>query len=80
MFAPELWGADGVWTYEVQGEMHAENAKADVTFKEVVDWHPVIRKWVDVVEKEMGRAGIGRGRFEGVEWEKGRMSGGTEDL
>ncbi|KAL9102503.1 MAG: hypothetical protein Q9163_002368 [Psora crenata] len=73
VFAPEWWGEDGTWKYEVHGEGQGGEEEADVTFGQVVEWHPTIRKWVAAVEKELKRVAIGRGRFEGVEWEKGRI-------
>lgn len=73
VFGKEWWGEDGVWRYEVHGEVE------DVTFEEVVRWHPLMKKWSANVEEEIERAGVRRGRFEGVEWEKGRLNNGFQD-
>lgn len=72
VFAPEYWDKDGVWTYEVTGEQH------EVTFEEVAQQHPVVRKWDERVKEEIQNAGLKLGRFEGSEWEAGRISGDTE--
>lgn len=48
----------------------------EVTFKEVVEGHPVVREWVGRVRREMERWGIREdGGFGGVEWEAGRLEG-----
>lgn len=50
--------------------------KREVTFKEVVDCHPVLREWVGRVRREMDRWGIREdGGFGGAEWEAGRVEG-----
>lgn len=50
--------------------------KGEVTFKEVVDSHPVVRQWVGRVRREMERWGIREdGGFGGEEWEAGRVEG-----
>jgi hypothetical protein len=73
VFGKEWWGEDGVWRYEVQGEGE------EVTFEEVVGWHPLVKRWEERVKDELERAGVTRGRFEGVEWEKGRMDVGIQN-
>ncbi|KAL8903589.1 MAG: hypothetical protein Q9171_007352 [Xanthocarpia ochracea] len=50
----EYWRSDGIWAYEVQGKAGEE----DVTFWEVVDQHPAIRKWLEKVRDEMRNLGI----------------------
>ena len=67
IFGRDWWGEDGIWKYEVQGE------EEEVTFPEVVNAHPLVRKWVEKVEQEMKIAGIKVGRFQGREWEEGRV-------
>ena len=68
IFGREWWGEDGIWKYEVQRK------EEEVTFPEVVSAHPLVRKWVEKVEQEMKIAGINVGRFQGREWEEGRVS------
>lgn len=69
VFGREWWGEDGVWRFEVEGE--------GVTFERVVECHPVLRRWGGRVAGVMGLLGLGEGRFEGGEWERGRGVGGN---
>ena len=73
VFAPQYWGEDGVWKYEVHSGTKSEG-ETDITFESVVESHPLVRKWATILERAMERAGIIKGRFEGAEWEKGRIS------
>lgn len=70
IFGREWWSEDGIWKYEVQGN------EEDVTFRDVVDAHPIMRRWVEKVEHEMEIAGVKVGRFQGREWEEGRVGNG----
>jgi len=48
--------------------------KGEVTFKEVVEGHPVVREWVGRVRREMEKWGLSEdGGFGGAEWEAGRV-------
>jgi hypothetical protein len=67
VFGKEYWDKDGIWTYEVTSEGD------EATFREVAEQHPVMKIWYEKVREEMGRAGIKLGRFEGSEWEAGRV-------
>lgn len=67
VFGKEFWGEDGVWTYEVVG------TGEEATFLEVAVQHPVIRKWDGRIGEEVRRAGVKVGRFEGSDWEAGRV-------
>ena len=67
IFEREWWGEDGIWRYEVQEK------EREVTFPEVVNAHPLLRKWVEKAEQEMEAAGVKVGRFQGREWEEGRV-------
>jgi hypothetical protein len=53
VFGKDWWSEDGTWRYEISGEGVEE--MGDFTFKEVVDSHPVIRKWKGVVNGEAER-------------------------
>ncbi len=74
IFGREWWGEDGIWKYEVQGE------EEEVTFREVVDAHPIVKRWVERVDQEMKSAGIKVGRFQGREWEEGRVCEGEAEV
>ncbi|ROW18100.1 hypothetical protein VPNG_00502 [Cytospora leucostoma] len=53
VFGPEYWNPDGTWKYEVvvgEGD--------EVLFSHVAEAHPLMRKWVSVVEGEMRRWGL----------------------
>ena len=67
VFEKEWWGEDGLWRYEVNGEGE------EVTFEEVVGWHPLVKRWEARVRDEVEGSGVRVGRFEGLEWEKGRV-------
>ena len=71
IFGAEWWG-EGGWRYEVVGEGKGEG---EVTWKEVVDQHPVVREWERRVGEEVERRGVRRGVFEGREWEGERVEG-----
>lgn len=67
LFGKEWWGPDGLWTYEAVG------VDKEVTFPEVVEWHPLVKRWAETVRVEVESAGLEIGRFEGREWEEGRV-------
>ncbi|KAL9600543.1 MAG: hypothetical protein Q9219_003089 [cf. Caloplaca sp. 3 TL-2023] len=77
LFGRDYWGADGMWVYEVRGK------EEEVTFREVVEQHPVMREWVgkvrdevrkvEIWDAEKGFWGAGNGEEEGGE--KGRLQG-----
>lgn len=67
IFGSEWWDEDGIWRYEVVGK------EEEVTFWEVMGAHPVVRRWVERVDEEMKTADVKMGRFQGSEWEEGRM-------
>ena len=56
VFGRDWWSEDGTWRYEVSEEGGEE--MGDFTFKEVVDSHPVIRKWKGLVNGEAERWGL----------------------
>ena len=68
IFAGNVWKSDGTWGYNVPGE---EEGK--ITWREVVEAHPVIMKWDDAVREEVSIVGVDLQRFEGPEWEAGRI-------
>lgn len=75
LFAERYWGGDGVWRFEVVSgrEGKVEGEEGEVTFFEVAEQHPLIRKWVGVVKKEAERLRVDLKGFEGEEWERGRV-------
>jgi hypothetical protein len=56
VFGRDWWSEDGIWRYEVSGEGVEETE--DFTFKEVVDSHPIIRKWKGLVNWEAEKWGL----------------------
>ncbi|KAL9071121.1 MAG: hypothetical protein Q9161_004460 [Pseudevernia consocians] len=74
IFGREWWGEDGIWRYDVQGR------EEEVTFRRVVDAHPLVRRWVERLDQEMKNAGVKMGRFEGREWEEGRVGNGEAEV
>lgn len=53
LFGREYFGEDGIWRFEVQGD-----GEGEVTFRDVADAHPLVRKWVDEVEVLKKRFGV----------------------
>lgn len=45
LFGKEYFGADGIWTYDVPDDSEAE----EVTFRQVADAHPLLKKWMKIV-------------------------------
>ncbi|KAI4120705.1 MAG: hypothetical protein LQ338_006821 [Usnochroma carphineum] len=52
LFSKEYWSSEGLWAYEVGQK------DEDVTFWQVADQHPMIRKWLERVRDEVPKAGI----------------------
>ncbi|KAI4140618.1 MAG: hypothetical protein LQ341_003763 [Variospora aurantia] len=53
LFGEEYWGSDGMWAYDID-----RKEEEDVTFWEVADQHPMVRKWLGRARDEALRAGI----------------------
>lgn len=64
IYSPEYWNTDGTWKYDVQV---ASGAEGDVTFPDVADSHPLLRKWSALVETEVERWSIDRGVLQSDE-------------
>ncbi|KAI4177105.1 MAG: hypothetical protein LQ343_000587 [Gyalolechia ehrenbergii] len=52
LFGKEYLGSDGMFAYEVRGK------EEEVTFWDVADQHPVVRKWLGRVRDEVRKTGI----------------------
>lgn len=74
VFEREWWGEDGIWKFEV-GEEGEGGGEEEVTFAMVAEGHPLLKRWLERIRAEMGRLGVREGRFEGEEWERGRVGG-----
>lgn len=86
VFGKEWWGEDGMWKFAVEpggggGEKRNQNNDHDddddgeeVTFVEVADQHPLLERWSHTIRAHMQRMGVQEKRFEGEEWESGRIS------
>ncbi|KAL8660715.1 MAG: hypothetical protein Q9168_008432, partial [Polycauliona sp. 1 TL-2023] len=63
----EYWRSDGSWAYDVRGKAAGEKGEEEenVTFWDVADQHPVVRKWLGKVRDEVQRLGIGDTAEEG---------------
>jgi len=55
VFETEYWGGDGIWKFEVERE---DEEGQEVTFENVVNAHPLIRKWETIVEEETSVLGV----------------------
>ncbi|QDS68492.1 hypothetical protein FKW77_010859 [Venturia effusa] len=49
LYAPEYFGQDGIWTYDV-GEKVEDQKEEELDFRKVAAAHPLIEKWMGVVE------------------------------
>lgn len=76
LFGKEYWKSDGLWAYEVEGKAGED----EVTFWEVAEQHPAIRKWMKEVRDEVKKAGIRNAEegFSGAGEESGEAR--LEDL
>lgn len=87
VFGKEWWGEDGMWKFAVEpgggdgGEkrnLHNDHDGDDdgeeVTFIEVADQHPLLECWSRTIRAHMQRMDVQEKRFEGEEWESGRIS------
>ncbi|KAL8714224.1 MAG: hypothetical protein Q9220_001953 [cf. Caloplaca sp. 1 TL-2023] len=58
LFGKKYWQSDGMWAYEVRTREGQGAKEDDVTFWDVADQHPVVRKWIGIVRDEVRKAGI----------------------
>ena len=75
VFGQGVWKSDGTWGYIVPGEIGEGD---NVTWRQIVDAHPLIQKWEGIVEEEVKMVGVILGTFEGPEWEAGRIPADNE--
>ncbi|KAL8951457.1 MAG: hypothetical protein Q9222_002558 [Ikaeria aurantiellina] len=80
LFGSEYWRSDGMWAYEVRSQEGQGMGEDDVTFWDVADQHPVVRKWMGRVREEVRKAGIQDAEegFSGVGREE--VGSGFEDV
>jgi hypothetical protein len=62
VFAREWWGEDGIWTFEVPGEGEGK----EVVFEDIARAHPLVKKWLVVVDGEVERWGLDLGIMDGL--------------
>ena len=67
VFSKEYWSEQGIWLYEVFGH------DGEPTVQEIVEHHPLLRAWRKCADEEIRKSGIEVRRFEGQEWEAGRI-------
>ena len=80
LFDKDWWGEDGAWKYILFSEDGKElDEQGDVTLEQVVKCHPLVIRWSKIVDKEMQNACIEKAKFEGVEWESGRIENNESD-
>ena len=73
-----IMAREGMEKGEDMGE--GEGSKdAEVTFEQVAEQHPLVVKWIRVVEAESQRWDVNLRRLEGEEWERGRVGAGAGD-
>ena len=74
VFGKEWWSKDGVWRFEVEGEGEGR----EVLFPDVAGAHPLIVKWVKIVEEEVKTWALDLGlmEHEHVQEVKGLGNGG----
>ncbi|KAL2065356.1 hypothetical protein VTL71DRAFT_3026 [Oculimacula yallundae] len=59
VFGGEYWGEDGIWKFEV------EKGDGEVLFPDVAAAHPLVKKWQEVVDREVRRWGLDLGIMDG---------------
>lgn len=50
LYAPGYFGQDGIWTYDVGEKTEGQEEDEELDFRKVAAAHPVIRKWMGLVE------------------------------
>lgn len=72
LYAPEYFGQDGIWTYNI-GEKTEGQAEDDeeLDFRKVAAAHPVVGKWMGVVEALAKDAGLDLERMKDKDEEAG---------
>ncbi|TID16803.1 essential protein-like protein Yae1 [Venturia nashicola] len=50
LYAPEYFGQDGVWTYDIGDKFGEQEDERQLDFRMVAAAHPLIEKWMGVVE------------------------------
>ncbi|MCJ1258692.1 Essential protein Yae1, N terminal [Lignoscripta atroalba] len=73
VFGREVWAEDGTWAYETEG------SDGEMTFEEVADAHPLLRQWRTKLDELVQEWGVQIAKFEGEEWEKGRVDTEEKD-
>ncbi len=68
-------GGEEVKIGETTGGDEKRDAEGEVTFEEVAAQHPLVKKWVQILETEARWWGVDLRRFEGEDWEAGRIDG-----
>lgn len=78
VFDKEWWGEDGVWKFEVPGEVEG----GEVVFHDIAGAHPLVGKWEVVVDEEVKRWGLDLGIMdgEGDEGVDGKDLGARKDV
>ena len=54
IFGEPYWRDNGMWAYDV----NLADGEELSSFRQVVEAHPVVRKWIEAVELEVNRAGL----------------------
>lgn len=58
LYAPEYFGQDGVWTFDVGDKAEGQEGDEELDFRKVAAAHPVIVKWMGIVEILAKDAGL----------------------
>lgn len=64
VFGREWWGENGIWKFDVAGEDEGE-----VTFNDVADAHPLIKRWEELVATEVQKFSVDVRKFAEPEGE-----------
>jgi hypothetical protein len=51
VYGEEFFGLDGVWRFDVPGGGSEGEGEGNVTFRQVADAHPLLKKWIGVVRE-----------------------------
>ena len=72
VFDRKWWDDDELWNTGCHLQQPDDKTNG-ISIQEIIDSHPLIERWSLVLKEERKRLHLREGRFEGPEWEKGRI-------
>ena len=72
VFDRKWWDNDELWNTGCHLQQSEERTD-EISIQQIFDSHPLIERWSLILKEERKRLHLREGRFEGPEWEKGRI-------